>query len=157
MGYVMSNKQQWQQFWKAGSTQNVITEIMLLRVLKRIDFMTLMSALKPLEVQRCGACEWVCGGSRGWGWFLWGNKGLGKAMGALECLWNMAHRCVQQGDVLMYWWSQTLELPQPMLFFRHVSIEEFINQNLLHVNKYCTYGYLFDHSMWKLKKTTRKI
>lgn len=35
----------------------------------------------------------------------------------------------------------------PMLFFRHVSIEELINQNLLHVNKSSTYGYLFDHSM----------
>lgn len=44
-----------------------------------------------------------------------------------------------------------------MLFFRHASIEEPITQNLLHVNKYSTYGYLLGHSIWKLRKTTRKL
>lgn len=55
--------------------------------------MSLMSSLKPLEVQRCGACEWDYKGSRGWG--------CGKAVVALEWLWSMAHRRVQQWDVLV--------------------------------------------------------
>lgn len=153
MGYVMSNMQQWQQFWKAGSTQNIITAIKLQRVIKKICFMTLMSSLKPLEVQRCGAGEWDYGGSGGWGCFLWENKGGGKAVVALGWLWSDSgvwHTGVYNSG--MCWWSHTLELPQPMLFFRHESIEELITQSLLHVNKYSTYGDLFDHSMWKLKK-----
>lgn len=84
MGYVMPNKQQQRQFWKVGSTQNIIKVIMLVGVIKKIDFMSLMSSLKPLELQRCGACEWDYKGSRGWGCLLSENKGGGKAVVALE-------------------------------------------------------------------------
>lgn len=60
-------------------------------VIKKIDFMTLLSSLKPLEEQRCGACEWGYGGSWGWGCFLWENKGPGRAVVALE----LAYMCKQ--------------------------------------------------------------
>ena len=39
---------------------------------------------------------------------------------------------------------------QPMLFLRYVSIDELITQNLLHINKYNAYSYLFDHTMLNL-------
>lgn len=106
VGYVMSNKQQCQQFWKVESTQNIITALMLLRVIKKIDFMTLMSSLKALEVQRCGDVSGTVGGSWGWGcertrvlerlWWLCSDSGVG-------------HTGVDNNGV--FWWSHTLELP----------------------------------------------
>lgn len=50
MGYVMSNKEQWQQFRKVGSTQNVVTGLILLTVIKTFKFMTLTGPVKPMEV-----------------------------------------------------------------------------------------------------------
>lgn len=41
MGYVVSNKQHWQQFRKIGSTQNNITALILPTGIKMLNFMTL--------------------------------------------------------------------------------------------------------------------
>jgi len=45
-----------------------------------------------------------------------------------------------------------------MPFLRHVSIDELITQNILHINKYSAYSYLFDHMMlnlWKIRQSSR--
>lgn len=95
VGYVMSNKQQCQQFWKVGSTQNIITALMLLRVIKKIDFMTLMSSLKALEVQRCGDVSGTVGAH---GAVSYERM---RVLGRLWWLWGRTHRCGQQWGVLV--------------------------------------------------------
>lgn len=76
-----------------------------------------------------------------------GGSGMTLACGTQECT---AVGCV---GGLTHW-----SFLNAMLFFRHVSIEDLINQDLVHVNKYSIYGCLFDHSIesWK-KKPTRNI